>query len=204
MSDEDEAEQHRVRYRMHRDAGRWQEALRHHEALLACQEAELERLRALAIRDGLTGLFSRRHFDTRLAREQQRARRYGRSLSLLLVDIDRFKDVNDRFGHPVGDRVLQVIAGLIGGHTRETDLPVRYGGDELAVLLPDTDLDGARSAAEKLRGLVAARDWSDIAAGLSVTISGGVAAWSEAADLLGAADRALYEAKHAGRDRIAG
>ncbi|MFT5684900.1 MAG: diguanylate cyclase (GGDEF)-like protein [Myxococcota bacterium] len=201
---QDTAEVHRARYRLHRDAGRWQEALRHHEALLVCREAELARLEALAIRDGLTGLFSRRQFDARLTEECQRAKRYGRPLSLLLLDVDRFKDINDRLGHIVGDRVLQTVAGIIQENTRTVDLPARYGGDEVAVLLPDTDRSGAREAAEKLRSLIAATDWSDIVDGLSVTISVGVAGYVDGGVLLEAADRALYVAKRAGRDQISG
>ncbi len=121
-----------------------------------------------------------------------------------MFDIDHFKAINDGFGHAIGDRVLEVIGELVAQNTRDVDIAARHGGDEFAILFPDTDRQGAMQAGEKLRQIIAGRDWSDIAPGLTVTISGGVAERTDGTTLLEAADRQLYVSKRAGRDQISG
>ncbi|HEY2137396.1 MAG TPA: diguanylate cyclase [Xanthobacteraceae bacterium] len=166
-------------------------------------------LQALATTDALTGLANRRSFDMALERERRRADRDGQSLSLLFIDIDEFKSYNDRYGHPTGDACLRDVAQtILQTFRRPGDLAARYGGEEFAIILPDTDEAGASVVAENLRGAVHARAFEHQAgvAGV-VTISLGVAcaqaSGESAAVLVSAADRALYEAKRAGRNKVA-
>ena len=162
------------------------------------RERELIRL---ATTDPLTGLANRRAFFDALEIEVARSRRYPRPLSLLMVDVDGLRVVNDTRGHPAGDRVL---AAILREGVREVDLPARYGGDEFAVLLPETPLDGAAIAAERLRAAVAGASFDD---GLVLTLSVGVAATppleADAEKLVAEADAALYRAKNAGGNRVA-
>lgn len=175
---------------------------------LAKKNAELERLYArvqkLSVTDPLTGLYNRRGFFKAGQHEMKRAERYGHPLSTIIFDLDHFKKVNDTYGHTVGDRVLEAVASRCKGALREVDIFGRYGGEEFAVLLPETTLDDAYGVAERLRHSAA----EPIEAGevtLTVTISLGVAAsgkdTAELHDLLRRADRALYEAKASGRNR---
>jgi diguanylate cyclase (GGDEF)-like protein len=165
-----------------------------------------ERLQRLARTDGLTGLANRTHLMEAMTIEVLRARRHRRALGLLVLDLDHFKRVNDRFGHPTGDAVLQGTAERIASLLRESDLAARLGGEEFAVLLPETGLEGANVLAERIRIRLAewrfsAPDGSE----LGVTASFGVAALSdgmEVADLIQAADAAMYRAKDSGRDRV--
>ncbi|MFN2463724.1 MAG: EAL domain-containing protein [Candidatus Dormibacteria bacterium] len=153
-------------------------------------------VRALADRDGLTGLPNRRRLEAELAREMARARRARSALSVLMIDLDRFKEFNDEMGHQQGDRHLRETAKQWSAELRDTDLLVRYGGEEFAVILPDTNGQEARVIADRLRG----------ATPHGQTASAGVATWSHGEDmggLLNRADAALYEAKVAGRDRVA-
>ncbi|GIX31055.1 MAG: hypothetical protein KatS3mg124_1527 [Porticoccaceae bacterium] len=169
-------------------------------------EWALARLREEAAHDPLTGLANRRTLVETLVREVARARRSGSSLAILLIDLDHFKAVNDRFGHRVGDRVLKEVAERIRARLRGQDLLARYGGEEFVAVLPDTDLAGAETVAEAIRRALA--DAPLQVRGLRVTASLGVAAApGEAPDpagerLLAAADRALYAAKRAGRNRV--
>ncbi len=168
---------------------------------------ETEVLAASATTDALTSLANRRAFDARIAEEVERSRRYGSALSLLMFDLDRFKPVNDEFGHRAGDMVLAELAEAVREALRLIDFPARYGGDEFAVLLPDTYKTEAFLVAEKLRDAVAeVRVVLDDGTVLSVTISVGVAALSDTCrtveELVDAADKALYRAKRAGRDRV--
>jgi len=110
-----------------------------------------ERLREWAIRDGLTGLYNHRHFQELLRTEMARARRYGQPLACLMLDLDHFKDVNDTYGHPFGDRVLKRLAATLTDVAREVDIIARYGGEEFVVVLPNTDREGARRLAERVR-----------------------------------------------------
>ncbi len=163
-----------------------------------------EGLSELASRDGLTGLRNRRHFDEKIAEEVSRAARYGRDLSLLMIDIDRFKAVNDRYGHQKGDEALAAVAGIIRASLRSTDIVCRYGGEEIAVLLPETGLDDAARIAELCRSKLEAGTPKPL--GFGVTVSIGVSALAEGDTpelLVKAADGALYAAKEGGRNRVA-
>jgi len=176
------------------------------------QRKQLERtaveLAEQASSDALTGLANRREFDRRLEDEVARAQRYKTSVSLLMVDLDGFKEINDGYGHVAGDMVLQAVADLLRKQLRATDVPVRYGGDEFALVLPNTTKTEAYAVAEKLlwglRNLRIAVDGPGVT--LTTSASVGVAAFGERAHtadaLLDAADRALYEAKGAGRDQV--
>jgi diguanylate cyclase (GGDEF)-like protein len=154
-----------------------------------------------AARDPLTGLANRRSLDDSLDRELSRARREGASLSLVLLDVDHFKAINDGHGHQVGDEVLAIVARTLAETVRDMDLVARYGGEEFVVLLPGTALDDAMGTAERLRTAVARQQ-----APAPVTVSAGVATFPDqapsGAELLVLADRALYEAKRAGRNRV--
>lgn len=166
-----------------------------------------EEIYQLTILDNLTGLANRREFDDVLAREFARARRYGRRFSVLTLDIDYFKTVNDTYGHPRGDDVLMEIGRLIKGRLRANDLAARLGGEEFALILPETELAGAAVVAEQLRAeteaVVCASDSKEI----KVTISIGCAELTpedqDGLALFRRSDEKLYEAKSSGRNRIA-
>lgn len=165
-----------------------------------------EETRRLATIDSLTGLYNRRHFIELAGRELERALRYGRPLAAMMLDIDRFKRVNDTHGHAVGDQVLRVVARRCRANLREIDLVGRYGGEEFAALLPENDLNSARIAAERLRRCTAEVPIDTAGGPVSVTLSLGVAACTENCpdleNLIGRADQALYAAKIAGRNRV--
>ncbi|NVJ21447.1 MULTISPECIES: diguanylate cyclase [Myxococcus] len=170
---------------------------------LSNQVGELQRLSST---DGLTGVHNHRHFQERLREEFRRAQRYDDPLALILLDLDHFKQVNDRHGHTTGDGVLREVAATLQASVRETDLVARYGGEEFAVLLPRTHLTGALSVAERVR-----RDLATLRVGpdgaLQVTASLGVSSFPHRTvlspeQLLLTADEALYRAKDEGRDRI--
>lgn len=170
--------------------------------LLKPRIIEAEQLNAMAehaTTDELTGLYNRRSFEHALAREVERSRRYGVSASLLLLDLDGFKALNDTHGHPAGDRVLRYVAAMMCRHLRSTDLPCRLGGDEFAVILCDTPATEALAVAERIR-----IDVERAFARAALTVSAGVASVpahaSTAEKLLGSADRALYAAKRQGRN----
>ena len=160
----------------------------------------------LAMKDALTGIYNRRHFVGRLDSEWKRFRRYERPLALLLLDIDHFKSINDRYGHDIGDQVIVAVARLCGTQTRDSDVAARIGGEEFAILLPETDLDDARVAAERLRVAVADRPIASSAGPIAVTISIGTALADKAgdpADFMKRADEGLYAAKRGGRNCVA-
>jgi diguanylate cyclase (GGDEF)-like protein len=171
-------------------------------------EAKAKSLEQEAQRDGLTGLYNRVTFNQALAQELSAALREGKALSLILFDIDHFKDVNDSYGHQVGDKVLAGIAKVLGSRLRPTDFSARYGGEEFVLLLPDTDLPGAAVVADRLRQRVA-ETAHDIGHGavLRTTVSAGYASVRPGASttpeaMLASADAALYAAKRAGRNRV--
>ena len=153
-------------------------------------------------RDSLTGLANRRQFDEDLAANVARAGRYDRPLALIMIDLDHFKQMNDTYGHPRGDEVLQDVAGIIGRAVRGVDTAYRYGGEELCVLMPETTADEAHELSERVRAQVQGSfPWATRS---PVTMSAGVAELRQGADgpaLVGAADRALYAAKRNGRNR---
>jgi diguanylate cyclase (GGDEF)-like protein len=156
--------------------------------------------------DDLTGLVNRRRFIEALQAEIERARRFGSPLTVILSDLDDFKRVNDHFGHHAGDIVLRSFADLMRSHVREVDVPGRIGGEEFAILLPETDATGASSVAERMRLSLGAVELPvDETRSVSVTASFGIAsleAGQSGDDLLRAADAALYEAKAKGKDRV--
>lgn len=174
--------------------------------ILAVHEA-LDRRNALlsqmASTDPLTGIKNRRRFGEDLEHHAALMARHGRPLSLLLLDVDHFKDYNDDFGHPAGDDVLRRLAEVLRLELRESDVLSRYGGEEFAVLLPATDAEAAREVAERLRVVVAEmrmpRRPVTISIGIATAEAGRVC---EPTQLVEAADAALYRAKRAGRDRV--
>ncbi len=165
--------------------------------------AARERIEKLSRRDPLTGLTNRRWLDEVLRHEVERAKRYGASFSVVMIDLDHFKDVNDSFGHVVGDQVLVATAQALESATRMTDVVGRYGGEEFLVLLPNTALEQALVLAERMRSAV--RLMPVAFRSEPVTASFGVAQWmgeDTGVSLIERADEALYEAKSAGRDRV--
>lgn len=167
--------------------------------------AELE-LQKLASHDPLTGLMNRRECDKLLPRQLDLCRRLKLSLGLCIFDLDHFKEVNDQFGHAVGDLVLKRVAEVIAGQVRSTDYLFRWGGEEFLLLCTDIDLPDLLTLVEKLRLLLGAIDWRDLVALPSITASFGVASFPEhandAQDLFIAVDAALYRAKAHGRNRV--
>jgi diguanylate cyclase (GGDEF)-like protein len=153
--------------------------------------------------DELTGLYNRRFFNEQLERELHRARRYGQPFSLLMIDIDDFKVINDNHGHPVGDAVLRELTRIMKAYLRSEDIAARYGGEEFVILLPHTDLEGARAFGERLLDKVMRHRFPRR---LQVAFSGGIAGFPHhgrgAAALLKVADRSLYDAKLRGKGQI--
>jgi diguanylate cyclase (GGDEF)-like protein len=160
----------------------------------------------LTTMDGLTQVHNRRYFDEQIDRELSRSRRYERVLSLVLLDIDHFKQINDQHGHLAGDYVLKQLASTVRTRIRREDVFARYGGEEFAVILPEIDLRGARMFSEKVRQMVSKQHYTFDKQYIPVTVSAGVAMLKtdhrEAADLVRAADAKLYEAKTNGRNRV--
>jgi len=167
---------------------------------------DLARLMHQAQTDALTSLANRRALDERLDLEVDHARRLGTSVGYLIADIDNFKSINDRYGHQTGDAVLRAVAAVFAETVRQLDLPGRYGGEEIAVVLPGTNLAGTRYTAERIRKLVEALELGTPEGDrLHVTASFGAACFplhSTAEELVSAADTALYEAKRGGKNRV--
>jgi diguanylate cyclase (GGDEF)-like protein len=172
-----------------------------------------ERLKHLGLTDSLTGVHNRRYFDQRLQEEVSRAQRQSLPLSCLFLDVDHFKRVNDQYGHQTGDCVLREVAWRIKGQLRSIDVLGRYGGEEFAVLLAQTDIDSALAIAERIRHSIAEQRFKGEGdETLAVTLSVGVAplhgcnraqnAEALAQQLVARADQALYRAKQGGRNRV--
>jgi diguanylate cyclase (GGDEF)-like protein len=165
------------------------------------------RLAQLAVTDGLTGLYNHRHFHERIALEVERSQRSGLPLSLLMLDVDHFKQFNDTYGHPAGDEVLRQLARVLADTRRANDVVARYGGEEFAVILVDTAKFTAAKVAERVRERTYGHDFSDAAPrSPKISVSVGVATYpddgSDAEALVRSADTALYTAKRAGRNRV--
>ncbi|MFW5785945.1 MAG: diguanylate cyclase [bacterium] len=180
-------------------------ALSEVEALRDELEQRNAELAELVVRDPLTALYNRRWFVSRLETELERSRRYGHTLSVVLLDIDHFKVVNDTYGHAAGDRVLVVVSELLTRHTRSSDEVARYGGEEFALIMPETALPEAATVCEKLRSVIESTDWRAHEVEAAVTASIGVAevtADDSSNALIDRADRRLYLAKQRGRNRV--
>ncbi len=164
-------------------------------------------LKKLLITDEKTKLHNYRFFKERIVEEFKRASRYGNPLSCIMIDLDHFKEINDTLGHHIGDRVLEEFGRILTDQARETDLVVRYGGEEFIVLLPHTDARRAMTVAERIRRATSSRTFTADEAPLKLTVSCGVATYPtnpeirDEEDLVRTADEALYAAKHAGRNR---
>lgn len=164
----------------------------------------VERVRQLAYLDGLTGIFNRRFFELRIEEEIERARRFSAGMAVIMIDIDQFKRLNDEFGHLLGDEVLRQVSSIFHQQVRKIDIVCRYGGEEFAILLSQTDPRHALSVAEKLRRVV--ETWQFPGVPRPVTISAGAASLPDHGntrdELVKAADAGLYAAKQAGRNRV--
>jgi diguanylate cyclase (GGDEF)-like protein len=166
-----------------------------------------EKLSQMAFCDGLTGLFNHRYFQEQMEKEVSRAARYQRDLGLIMFDIDHFKAINDRYGHPVGDQVLKAVAASVTETIRKSDLAARYGGEEFAIIAPETEIKGLVILAERLRKRIAGLQIDAGGQLVGVTISLGVTIWEPGANtadkqvIIRAADKALYQSKKTGRDK---
>jgi diguanylate cyclase (GGDEF)-like protein len=164
----------------------------------------VERVKQLAYLDGLTGIFNRRFFELRIMEEIERARRYGTGMAVIMADIDQFKRLNDEFGHLLGDEVLRQVSSLFHQQLRKIDVVCRYGGEEFAILLSQTNAEQALVIAEKLRRLV--EGWQFPGVPRTITISAGIAAFPTDGrsrdEIIRAADNGLYAAKQGGRNKV--
>ncbi|NIM93694.1 MAG: diguanylate cyclase [Anaerolineales bacterium] len=170
--------------------------------LIRENERLFKEVQRLAITDQLTGLFNRHKLKDGLESEVERARRYGRPLSLIMLDLDNMKGINDTYGHAVGDIVLQLVAKAIRDHIRRVDMPARIGGDEFLVVLPEAEMDVASEVAKRVCNQIFTTSYKDI----EISISVGVGQWNteyvSPQGFLHAVDQALYQAKRAGGKRI--
>ena len=170
------------------------------QAAVAINKAQLWEM---AVTDSLTGLFVRRYFMVKLQEEFHRAERYEKNLSVVMADLDNFKDVNDTYGHSAGDSVLKIIGKFLQRNIRDVDIIARFGGEEFVILLPEADKEEARIVSERLRRTLAQLKLDDLP---SLTISLGIAAYPEDGNsiekLIKRADAAMYVAKQTGRNRV--
>ena len=165
------------------------------------------RAQRLAITDGLTGLYNRRYFEERLDEEIHRSRRYDRPMSIIMIDIDFFKQFNDTCGHLKGDDVLRQLSHILQDHSRETDITARYGGEEFVMILPETSLESSRMLGERIRQAVdkAVFEGEEQIPAKKITVSVGVSCLTDdegGYDALERADRALYKSKQAGKNLV--
>jgi two-component system cell cycle response regulator len=166
-----------------------------------------EKLNEMSTKDELTKLFNRRYFKEALEREVARAKRYKTDLVLCMMDLDHFKQINDQYGHPAGDMVLSEIGRMLKEYIRQTDLVCRYGGEEFAVILPDTRAEDALTVCERFRAMVAGRQFEYDSSQFQIRVSAGIASYRSSIDqspmdLVKCADEALYQAKEEGRNRV--
>ncbi len=186
-----------------REVERKEAARRASEEELVEEKARAMELRRMAEMDGLTGLKNRRSLEARLAEETERSRRLGGRFSLLFMDLDDFKAINDEHGHLVGDEALKLVARVLQEDSRSVDTVARYGGEEFVVLLPGTDSEGARAFYTRGREKLLVLSLKEL--GLPLRLSAGAVGSEAAPDaggLMQAADRAMYEAKRGGKDRV--
>lgn len=168
-------------------------------------QRENEKLWELSFRDGLTGLFNRRYSQEVGAMLFARAKRYGENLHVLMLDIDHFKSVNDKLGHPVGDTVLKGIAGILVGQVRASDVVTRYGGEEFLVFLVQTEPEVVQFIANRIRDSISSHAFSDVPWQLTISIGvAGIKTDDTLAELVDRADKYLYASKHGGRNRVSG
>jgi diguanylate cyclase (GGDEF)-like protein len=172
------------------------------EKLLEELEKKNEKLKEMAITDGLTGLYNHSFIIKRLSEEVASSKRYKNSLSIIMFDIDCFKNINDSFGHQVGDEVLLKISSTLKNKLRQVDIAGRYGGEEFLIILPNTNLENSHKVAEKIRGSIQQLKWDS--GKFNVTISGGVSSLKDedVTEFISKADDFLYKAKENGRNRI--
>lgn len=174
-----------------------------YDARLRAAMAEIEHL---SVHDGLTGLVNRRELGRRLDEEVRRSRRYGSTCSVMIIDLDLFKEINDSYGHLAGDEVLTTVASILQAAIRDCDTAARYGGDEFVLILPETSDEGAKVMAERIRHEFATTAFASDTFSFSVTLSIGIAQYRRAGgdplELLADADRALYACKDAGRNGV--
>jgi diguanylate cyclase (GGDEF)-like protein len=165
------------------------------------------KLSEMAFRNGLTALYNHRYFQEQLEKEVNRAMRYQRALSLIIFDLDHFKKINDVHGHLVGDRVLKKVAEIVLLTVRESDMVARYGGEEFAIILPETEMKGVVTLAERIRKQIDSLRMELYGKNVGVTASFGVMLWEKGIphtnkeNLISAADNALYQSKKKGRNK---
>ncbi len=177
------------------------------QGMLAKERESLNILKRVALVDQLTNVYNRHYFAEALAAEFEKARRYGHPLSCIMLDVDHFKEFNNRYGHDVGDWVLRKTAAVLKDKLRHADMLARYGGDEFVVLQPMTEEDNAARTADRLCRAVSEKTWESAVGGLDIRISLGVADFvmkscTTSDDLLKHADQALYQAKTGGRNQV--
>ena len=170
------------------------------QAAIAINKAQLWEM---AVTDSLTGLYVRRYFIVKLQEELHRAERYNKGFSIVMADLDRFKNVNDSYGHTAGDRVLKLVAKFLQKNIRDVDILSRYGGEEFVFLLPEADKEEAYTVSERLRRKLSQLQFDDLP---GITISLGIASYPDDSDdidrLIKKADAALYTAKQSGRNKV--
>jgi diguanylate cyclase (GGDEF)-like protein len=165
------------------------------------------RAEELSITDGLTGVYNYRYLRSALDKEVARARRFREKFAIIMLDVDHLKEYNDVHGHLRGSEVLRRLAQVVMGELRTSDVIAKYGGDEFVIILPQTDREGARTLAERIRAAVEVHEFPGEEEGMRITSSMGIAQFPEdgelTRDLLESADNALYDAKRSGRNRVA-
>ncbi|WP_158815852.1 GGDEF domain-containing protein [Methylocapsa sp. S129] len=194
--------------KMRRETGELSTSLEKSRSQVAALRSKLVEAQAIGMRDSLTSLSNRRAFDSNLTKEIAQARAQGTEMCLMMGDLDHFKKVNDNYGHPFGDRVLKYFAELLLKHIKDGDIAARLGGEEFAVILPQTTLESATRLTDQIRGRLEAQQWMNAQSGQlfsKITASFGIVRLSEKDDsetLVKRADTMLYEAKRTGRNRI--